>query len=599
VEREVREAVTRHPTPYPEPTLVGTGSSSTEIESAPPPGPLPTHRPARQAAHRRSGLNWTLVLTTVVVLSAAIGIALRLWFLAHQPITSDAAIPGLMAERALDGHFVTFYWGQQYGGVEPYVVSALVGLFGATSWVLGGTAALLSLAGSCLVWRIALRIVSDPMLAALAGAIFWVGSEVVIWNSTFEYGFRGVTMLAGLACVLFALRILDRGRKVTDFVALGLSAGIGWWASPEIVYFAVPALGFLVWGVARGPSWRRAGYWIPRAFSLLAALGIGALPWIWTNADTGFLSLDRSKFPVPTGAPGYFGRLELFFRESLAMLLNVRFQTSGSYVGGVALLSLAYLALTATVVLCLLRSGRTRLLAVSVLVFPFLYAASPTTWYWEDGRYVVYLWPIVAACAAVPSAVGDLGRKSHLSVSRADRVALGRLLGTVALLVTIALSLTVFFRSSALGGPSSFASDWSDPDAVSTHIANQLVQLDLQHGFANYWMAYKLDYLSGGILQYTPTTGDTVRNLALADNVARSHPQTWLFISPEAGPEGPEQFVVQPGDGPVGLTESSFRTDLARLNVPYRIQRLGIVDAVTPARNVILVGNATIALAPS
>ncbi len=562
------------------------------------------HGPAHHAVGRRSAISWPLVVTGLVGLSAVVGLALRLWFLAHDPITSDAAIAGLMAKQALGGHFVTFYWGQQYGGVEPYIVAAVVGPFGSTSWVLGDTAALLNLAASFVVWRIARRLVSDRMLASVAGAMFWVGSEVVTWNSTIEYGFRGVALLAGLVCVLFGLRLLDGRRGVADFAALGFSAGIGWWASPEIVYFAIPAIGFLASGVARGPSWRTIRHWLPRMASLLGALSIGALPWIWTNASTGFLSLDQSKFIIPKGAPGYAGRLELFFRQSLGMLLNVRNQTSGNLVGGIVLLSLAYVAVAAAVMLCLSRRGRSRLLAVSVLVFPFLYAASPTTWYWEDGRYVVYLWPllcllVVAAIEIVPGTLQGLGLARHFPTSGANRRALSRLLGTTTLLVIMALSLIVFFRSSVPDGPSSFFSGWADPDDQSAHIASELVHSGLRDGFANYWMAYKLDYLSGDDLHYTPTTGDTVRNFALAQGVARSHRQSWLFISPAAGQEGSDQFDLQPGDGPVGLTESTFRADLATLDVPYQVKRLGIVDAVTSSRKVVLLPNFTVALAPS
>ena len=41
-------------------------------------------------------------------------------------INSDEAIAGLMARGIRDGHFTTFYWGQNYGGsFEVYILASL------------------------------------------------------------------------------------------------------------------------------------------------------------------------------------------------------------------------------------------------------------------------------------------------------------------------------------------------------------------------------------------------------------------------------------------------------------------------------------------
>lgn len=74
--------------------------------------------------------------------------------------------------------------------------------------------------------------------------------------------------------------------------------GVGWWSSPEIAYFAVPAALWLVplWRprpaarARRQPARARQRSWSrPAALGLFAA-GVGALPWLWANARTGLAS---------------------------------------------------------------------------------------------------------------------------------------------------------------------------------------------------------------------------------------------------------------------------------------------------------------------
>ena len=51
--------------------------------------------------------------------------------------------------------------------------------------------------------------------------------------------------------------------------------------------------------------------------------------------------------------------------------------------------------------------GRGWLLLLYVAAFPFLYAAQPFSWYWQDGRYAVFLAP--AAALALASLVCQVG----------------------------------------------------------------------------------------------------------------------------------------------------------------------------------------------
>jgi len=99
----------------------------------------------------RSPATVRVVAAVVIGLAGAYGLVLRLWLLAHTPVNSDWAVTGLMAKSILSGHFWTFYWGQQYGGVEPYLVAPVVWLSGGSPWAMGVTAALLSAVAAVLV----------------------------------------------------------------------------------------------------------------------------------------------------------------------------------------------------------------------------------------------------------------------------------------------------------------------------------------------------------------------------------------------------------------------------------------------------------------
>ena len=51
---------------------------------------------------------------------------------------------GLMARNILNGHFQAFFWGQGYGGLEPYFVAIVFAIFGQSALSLGLTPVILT-----------------------------------------------------------------------------------------------------------------------------------------------------------------------------------------------------------------------------------------------------------------------------------------------------------------------------------------------------------------------------------------------------------------------------------------------------------------------
>jgi hypothetical protein len=361
----------------------------------------------------RSSATVRAVAVVVIGLAGAYGLVLRLWLLAHTPVNSDWAVAGLMAKSILSGHFWTFYWGQQYGGVEPYLVAPVVWLSGGSPWAMGATAALLSAVAAVLVGLVVGASTGRGWLGWAAGTLAWIWPYAVVWNSIREYGFRGVTMACGLLALWMAVRIHRGPTRVVDAAVLGLAVGIGWWSSPELVYFAAPVAVVVVlsWGRLFDRTRRLVGPWRPGpVFAAVVGAGVGALPWLYTNIGTGFASLQTGSLPSYRGL-GYGARLRVFFDDMLPVQLGVRTVPGGAWVGGRTVGPVLYGIVGAVVVVVVVaalgsaRRGRAAAPALAaaagIVLFPFLYALVPSTGYWVDGRYGVYLPAFIAIAAGV------------------------------------------------------------------------------------------------------------------------------------------------------------------------------------------------------
>ncbi len=521
------------------------------------------------------------------------GALLRAWYFFHIPTSSDSAVVGLMANAILHGHFSAFYWGQPYGGVEPYAVAPLFALFGHSAAVLSLTPALLSCAAALVSWRATLRLVRIPRLAAIAGVLVWVAPDAFVANSTREGGFRGVTMLCGLVCILCALRLLDGSRRFVDVVVLGLMAGLGWWSSPEVVYFLFPA-GLLVLGAVFGGR-LLLREWLIRLSVGVAALVVGALPWLWANVHSGFLSLKPSSFPAGSTSAlnsGYWGRLNVFIHYSLPTELNLRRLGTGDFLLsdtesgvrhalGVSITIAVLVVLAAAVVLCACRGGRWLAIAAGVVVFPFLFAAQPGTWFWNNGQYITFLGPLLVL-AVVPGLEEAFQRVGRHSARDSQAVT------TAALCVSLAAALVLSLFALAGDNQTSvgqMASDWGNPNAPAESAISVLQAHGVRDGFADYWVAYKLDLLSGQTLTITPAKGDVDRQPQFARAVTRAAQQAWLFVPPSQMTAALAQFFSTI-PGPDDITESRFLVALDILHVPYREVHAGILTAVVPDRHI-------------
>ncbi len=515
-------------------------------------------------------------------------------------MNSDEAVVGLMARAIIHGNFSAFYWGQNYGGGEPYLVALFFAIFGPGNGQLQAAVIFLSAVSGVLTWRVARRLVGASKIGVLAGVVVFAAPEVFVWNSTMELGFRGVTMVCGLAAVLFALRIFQGRRGVWEFIGLGVVAGVGWWSSPEILYFIVPCALLLVSTARHDPG---RAMWTRRAIGGLAGAAVGALPWLWANADSGLASLTGRGFHASFNS-SILGNLSIFFRLSLPMEVGLRRVASGAWLFGnagdspisrlllIVLCVVVFGVVAGSIVMCLKRPNPIRSIGFGLLAFPLIYAASPVTWYWQDGRYVALGGPLLVLCVAVACHewTGARYRMTRSRIRQPSNRSSGTVLFALAATASIALSIASFIAVTG-ATPASFAKGWTDPDAPTLGAISILEARGVRDGYADYWVAYKVDFLSGGRLTFTkaggPAGGEADRSRLIDAVVRRSPRQAWLFVPPPqlaigAVQFGPAMRIADPG----GESETAFISALKRLHVPFRTIHAGVLDAVVPQKPV-------------
>jgi len=226
---------------------------------------------------------------------------------------------------------------------------------------------------------------------------------------------------------------------------------------------------------------------------------------------------------------------------------------------------------------------------VAVVAFPFLYAAFPTSWYWVDGRYGVYLPPLLVLLAVwvLPSALaGRSGHRAHPvpAHARPRRPTLGVALALASAAVIAGAASTGAVAQQAATvptGPGAFFSGWSDPNGAARHVVRAMAAHHIDAAYGDYWTAYPLDFLAPPGMVVSPSPLDPRRDPGLARAVAADPDPAWLFFAP--GREGAAGAAfANPDPGPGGYSQAVFVAYLNAHGDGFRIVRLGVLDAVVP-----------------
>lgn len=399
----------------------------------------------------------------VVVCVGAVGIAFRVWAYrsALGAPDSDEAIVGLMVRHAIHGELTTFYWGQNYGGTQEVLLAVPLFLIGGSGLLaLRLIPMCLSAVTALLIWRIGRRTIGNRE-AAVAAGLFWVWLPFDFVWLTREYDFYASDVLYCALIMLLALRVVERPDRIRVGL-FGLVLGLAFWQTAQIIPVALPVVAWTIW--KRPSALRQIWLALP-----LAALG--ALPWIVWNAGHGWASV-----MARSSATQYAHSLRLFVSPLLPMSLGLRAPFSAQALIAPPLMYVAYAGLVLLFVYGWSRSraGSSSILFFVAACFPLVWALSRrVSSQTSDPMYLVVLSPVLALLLA------------GLARSYVRALAVIALAGVVCV-------VTLHRMDARLSEP---GQHW--PPTVPRDfgpLISTLGRLGLDRVYADYWIAYRLDF---------------------------------------------------------------------------------------------------------
>jgi 4-amino-4-deoxy-L-arabinose transferase-like glycosyltransferase len=443
--------------------------------------------------------HWALGLALVF----ALGGKLALLTMHAFPFNADEAVVALMARHILQGERPLFFYGQAYmGSLDAFLAAAGFAVFGAQVWVIRAVQALLFV-GTITVWYFfCLEAFDSPAIARIAALLLAVPPVMVTLYTTVSIGGYGETLLLGGLTILLALQILRGKSHPARWLALGLTAGVGFWSFPLSLALSFPAiLTVLVSGMA-GRKFRNGRQFWTQIGSLALGLIAGVAPWIAGWIQLGPAALSELGGSAIAGAiQGGFGSvLAIRFLDfaifGVTALMGLRPSWEIRWLAPV-LLPVA-LAIDAAAIVSAARNLQLRdsarparwMLAGSAAFLALVYLVTP---FGNDpsGRYFLPLVLVLAAFCAelIVRAAARFGRKAYLL-----------------------LPLLMVFQ-----GAGNLEAALKMPPGITTQFdpAAQLDQRDLPQviaflrahgetrGYTNYWVSFPLAFQSGEELIFT------------------------------------------------------------------------------------------------
>ena len=318
-----------------------------------------------------------------------------------------------------------------------------------------------------------------------------------------------------------------------------------------------------------------------------ATFFIGSLPWWWVSLGDRFLTL--KPLPITAHDTVFSGRLSLFHHRVLPSLFGIAQYASGSalFTGQsgtmhAALRAGIILVLVTATLAGLYAGGARRAIALATAASPFIYAYFPDTWFWQDGRYAIYLSPIYFLTIAIGLEQAVLWKRNRLGGN--GRVIVERLVVLSALIFAISWTSWQFGWWMAVSKQSApLFSGYSASDAPLRAQSNALLRMGIRTGWGDYFTVYRLDFVTGGTLHLSPPPADTVRVPAyLHDTEATPNP-VWLFTG-RSNPTGTRP--AGPDAGPQGLIYGQFAAALHARGITLKATDLDGLWVITTSKPV-------------
>jgi 4-amino-4-deoxy-L-arabinose transferase-like glycosyltransferase len=415
---------------------------------------------------------------------ALAGVVLR-WYVLQSPIgglDADEATSSLVSRQILDGKWPAFIAPLERGGaLLAYPRALVLALFGPNVVATKLIEVVVYAAACVLVWRVGRRIFGERE-GQLAGAVMWVFSPAMVWESTKVMLYYTPALVLATLVLLICVRQYQ-GESMRDIAWLGFVVGLGVWIHPMVFYVAVPAVGWLVWQRPR---------LVREVWRAVPGVVVGALPWIIYSLRHDFSTLKQPPGALPTT---YADRVEGFFSDLLPRALGLRHQ----YFGGWYLEPLSYVVYAALFVGLLIavrrwHGARTMLLVVA-LAFPVLFAIPKNSYFVQEPRYAMVLMPVIALGIAYLicrlAAFVTFSWRSWLPVAA---------VGVLALVSLVSL------RHVVVQSASQAHVDTLRPPSLDA-LWSQLGDEGVDVAYADYWIGFRMAYEDRYPLTIVPVTG--------------------------------------------------------------------------------------------
>ncbi len=363
----------------------------------------------------------------------------------------------------------------------------------------------------------------------------------------------------------------------------------------------MPSAVFLLWRHLKG----RIEFRPELVLLSIAGVVVGALPWLWNNFHSHLGSL-RKVPPQPDDS--YVAHLSTFFKHTLPIVLGLRlranyvldqlawvpgsgrFLVSPSGPRWVTVIGvIAYAAVLVGIlvwIVVLIRQRRALVLVGAALLYPFVFALSPFGWDWHDGRYGLFLAPVLCLLVAsgLVTAFSRIG-KARLALPLATAAALG---------LTLIAVMQLHPYTPIQGSPS--LSGWftwdANPNPGAVYLTKSLESAHVDNVWAGYSISWLIDWQSGG-----QVTASDVRygNQDYYNTVASAKNPAWLFVDPGKADSAAAMLDIDPrvqnpacliSNQSLCLDPATLETFLAQHRIGYRTLPIGPMVAIVPSKTV-------------
>ncbi|MEO8608618.1 MAG: glycosyltransferase family 39 protein [Chloroflexota bacterium] len=466
----------------------------------------------------------------------AVTLIARLILLASGAVSfhADEAVVGLMARHILTGDRPTFFYGQAYmGSLDAWFIALGFRILGDSVLTIrivqSALYVLVVAVGYVLAWRLSGR----TMIANIAGLVMAVPPVNTVLYTTATLGGYNETLVFGTLILLMAYEVThDFPGSRWRWALLGLCAGLGWWTNGLIAVYVLPAGLLILYRLLRGKI-LGARHVVPLLAIALVFFFVGSAPW-WifdfshnhAALSTFINSRQTGEFAgigLPYVPPGQ--RAIGLVLIGLPALIGLRFPWSSSYF--LLPVGLIVLLIYIVAIMRLLRGHNPLkpdarglmlgMLGLFCVVFvASTFGADPT------GRYFLpLLLPLGIILGALVASFQSPVTRSQLSEHGTQDVelspdsalstqhsVLSSLMPRASLLIPLlVLGYHAAGQISATTTPLGLTTQFDLASHIpNDHDAELIAFLDehqLYNGYTNYWVAFRLAFLSNERMQYS------------------------------------------------------------------------------------------------